>query len=71
MPTIPKISETFELLLALISVVIFDAEIKNGISDILVSFDEVIFFKLRCIMDSMTTDELLCKLEMEALIFSK
>ena len=40
--SIPKTSETFEKLLELLSVVLFDEEVKPGITDELVSFDEVI-----------------------------
>ena len=47
MPSIPNISEPFELLLALLSVVIFYADLKDDISDKLVSFDEVILLDLR------------------------
>ena len=49
----------------------FDAELKDDISDILVSFDEVILFKLRCMVDLMTAYDLSYKLEMEAFIFSE
>ena len=38
-PSIPKTSELFEKLLELLSDVIFDAEVKPGISDKLVSSD--------------------------------
>ena len=48
---IPKISETFEILLELLLVVIFDAELKAKISDMLVSFDEVILLGLQFIVD--------------------
>ena len=47
LPSIPNISEPFELLLALLSVVIFNADLKDDISDKLVSFDEVILLDLR------------------------
>ena len=46
MPSIPKKCEPFEKLIELLSVVIFDAELKPDISDKLVSFDEVILLKL-------------------------
>ena len=69
MPSIPKTSEPFEKLLELLSVVIFDADVKPDISDELVSFDEVILLELRRMMDSMAEDDLLCKIEMYAFIF--
>ena len=71
MPSIPKTSEPFEKLLELLSVVIFDAEVKPEISDELVSFDEVILLELRWMVDSMAADELFCRLVMDALIFSE
>ena len=63
MPLIPKISETFKLLLALISVGIFDAVLKNDISDMFVPFNEVILLELYCMVDSTNTEELFCKLK--------
>ena len=42
----PKMSEPFELLLALFSVVIFHALLKDDISDMFMSFDEVIILEL-------------------------
>ena len=71
LPSIPKMGERFEKLLGLISVVIFDAEFKPEISDELVSFDEVIILELRRMVDLMAADDLLCKLEMDAFIFSE
>ena len=71
MPSIPKTSETFEKLLELISVVIFDAEVKPEISNELVSFDEVILLEIRWMVDSMAVEDLLCRLVMDALIFSE
>ena len=44
---------------------------KTEISDTFVSFDKVILLELRCMVDSMTEDDLLCKLEMDALILSE
>ena len=69
LPPIPKIFETFELLLVILSVVIFDEVPKDNISDMFKSFDEAIILKLQCLMDPMTANDLLCKLEMEDLIF--
>ena len=69
LPLIPKISEPFELLIVLLSVAIFDAVIKDYISVMFVSFDEVILLELQCGVDSVTTEDLLCKLEMGYLIF--
>ena len=54
--------EPIELLLVLLSVVIFDAVLKNNISYMFVSFDEVIVMELLCIVESMNEEELLCKL---------
>ena len=68
-PSIPKTSEPFELLLELLSVVVFDSELKDDISYMLVSFDEVILLELWCMVDFMTECDLFCKLEIEALIF--
>ena len=45
--SIPKISESFEKLLELLSDDIFDAEKKPEITDELFSFDEVIILELR------------------------
>ena len=44
---------------------------KVDISDILVSFDEVILLEIRCMVDPMEKDDLLCKLGMDDLIFSE
>ena len=55
--------EPFELLLLLLSVVVFDA--------VFVSFYEVILLDLHFILDSITADELFCKPEMEDFIFSE
>ena len=71
MPSIPKISEPSEIFIDLISVVISDEELKVEISEMLVSFDEVILLEMRCVVDSMAADDLFCKLEIDALIFSK
>ena len=71
LPSIPKISEPFETFLELFSVVLFYAELKVDISDMLVSFGEVIILELWCMVDSMESDELFCKLEMNDLIFSE
>ena len=70
-PSIPKTSEPFEKLMELLSLVIFDAEVKHEYSDELVSFDEVILFELWWMVDSMAEDDLLCRLVMDDLIFSK
>ena len=64
-------SEPFGLLIELISVVLFDSELKDDISDTLVSFDEVVFLELRCMVDLMTSDKLFFKNEIKALIFSE
>ena len=64
MPPIPKINEPFELLIVLISVDIFDADLMDYISDTLVLFDEVILLELQCMVDSITAYDLFCKLEM-------
>ena len=61
-PSIPKISEPFETILELISVFIFDAELKIEILDTFVSFDEVILLELRYVVDSKALDDLFCKL---------
>ena len=58
MPSIPKISEPFEIFLELLSVVIFDAELKVDISDTFVSFCEGIILALRCMVYSMAADDL-------------
>ena len=71
MTSIPKIIEPFETFLELLSVVIFDAELKVEISDIFVLFDEVILLVLRCMVYSIAEDDLFYKLEMDALIFSE
>ena len=65
-----KKSEQFEKLLELLSVVIFDAEMKPEISNMFVSFDDVIILELQCMVDSVEEDDLFCKLEMYAFIFS-
>ena len=71
MLSIPKISETFETFLELLSAVIFDAELKNNISNMLLSFDKVIILEMQCMVDSMSEYDLFYKIEMYALIFSK
>ena len=67
----PKTSEPFEKLLELLSYDIFDAEEKPDIIDELVSFNEVINLELQWMVDLMAEDELLCRLVMDALIFSE
>ena len=69
LPYIPKRSELFETLLELLSVFMFDADMKPGISDMLVPSDEFILLELWCIVDLMAADDLLCKLEMDDLVF--
>ena len=69
MPSIPKTNEPFEKFLELLSVVIFDAEVKHEISDELVSFDEVILLELLRMVGLMAEEDLLCRLVMDALIF--
>ena len=49
----------------------FDEEVKPEISDELVSFDEVIILELQCMVYLMASDDLLCRLVMDALIFSE
>ena len=71
MPSIPKISEPFEKLLELVPAVIFDTDLKPGISDELVSFDEVILLEILWMVDLMAEDDLFCRLAMDALIFSE
>ena len=70
MPSIPKISISFETLLEVLSNDKFDSEEKPEITDELVSFDEVILLELRWMGDSMAADDLFCRLVMDALIFS-
>ena len=70
-PSIPKLIEPYETFLELISGFIFDAELRVEISDILFSFDEVIILELRCMVDSMAENDLFCKLEVYALIYSE
>ena len=62
LPSISKTGEPSEKLLELLTVVIFDAELKPGISDELVSFDEVIILELWCMVDSMAAEDLFCKI---------
>ena len=69
MPSIPKTNEPFENFLELLSVVIFDAEVKHEISYELVSFDEVILLELLRMVGLMAEEDLLCRLVMDALIF--
>ena len=71
MKSISKISEPFELLLTLLPVVIFDADFMGNVSDMFMSFDEVINMELRSMVYSMTADDLICKLEMYDLVFSE
>ena len=61
---ITKISGKFGLLLALLSVVIFDVDMKEMIPDTLVSFDELIILELQYMVGLMKADDLFCKLEM-------
>ena len=68
---LPKTGEPFEKPLELLSVVIFDAEMKPDISDKLVAFDEVILLELRCMVYLMAADDLFCKFEMDAFMFSE
>ena len=69
--SIPKISEPFDTFLELLPVVIFYANLTDDISDTSMWFDEVIVLELRCMLDSMAEDDLLCKFEMDALTFSE
>ena len=71
LPSIPKTSETFEKLLELFLVVIFDAELKPEISDELVPFAEVTLLELRWMVDLMVAADLFCKIAMDALFFSE
>ena len=71
LPSIAKTSEPFENFHELLSVVMFDAEVKPEISHEIVSFHEVIILLIRLIVDSMAADDLLCRLVMDALIFSE
>ena len=71
MPSITKTSEPFEKSLEILSVVMFDAEVKPEISDELVSFDEVIILELQCMVYLMASDDLSCRLVMDAFIFSE
>ena len=70
MPSIPKISETFEKILELLSDDKFDAEEKPEIAYELVSFYEVILLELRWMVALMEADDLFCRLVMDDLIFS-
>ena len=70
MPSIPKISEPFEKLLEVLSDDKFDAEEKPEITDELVSFVEVILLELQWMVDLMAAYDLLCRLVMDAQIFS-
>ena len=71
LPSIPKTSELFEKRLELLSDIIFDAEVKPEISDELVSFNEVIILELRWIVDLMASDDLLCRIVMDAFSLGK
>ena len=64
-------SEPFEKLLEVLSDDKFDTEEKPDITDELVSFDEVILLEIRWMVDLMAADDLLCRLVMDALIFSE
>ena len=68
-PSIPKTSAPFEILLELLSDVIFDAEVKPEISVELLSFDVVILLELQWMVDYMAEDDLFCRLVMDDLIF--
>ena len=57
MPSIPKTNGQFEKLLDLLSVVIFDAEMKPDISDKLVLFDEVILLKQGWMVDTLAEND--------------
>ena len=67
--SLQKISEPFEKLLELLSDDIFDAEEKLGITDALVSLDEVILLELLWMVDSIAAVDLFCRLVMDAVIF--
>ena len=69
--SIPKISEPFEKLLELLSDDIFHSEVKPEITDELVSFDEVILLELLWMVDLMESDDLICRLVINVLIFSE
>ena len=71
MLSIPKISEPFETFLELPSAVIFDAELKVIVSDMLVSLDELILLELQYMVDSTAEDYLFYKIVMYTLIFSE
>ena len=71
LPLIPKLNESFEIILELLSDDIFYAEENPDIEDELVSFDEVILLELIWMVDFMAADDLLCRLVMDALIFSE
>ena len=64
MPSIQRISETFELLIVLLSVVKFNAVLKDDMPNTFIPFDEAILLELWYIVDSMTSDELFFKTEM-------
>ena len=59
------------LIFELLSDDIFFAEEKPGITDELVSFDEVLLLEVRWMVDSMAADDLFCRLVMGSLIFSE
>ena len=63
LPSIQRISEPFELLIVLLSVVKFNAVLKDDMPDMFILFDEAILLELWYIVDSMTSDELFFKTE--------
>ena len=69
--SIPKTSEPFEKLLEVFSDDKFYAEEKPDNTDELVSFDEVILLELWWMVYLMASDDLFCKLVMDALILSE
>ena len=71
MPSIPKTSGPFKKVIELLSYDIFDAEDKPEITDELLSFYEVILLELLWMVYLMASYDLLCRLVMDALIFSE
>ena len=71
MPIITKISEPFELLLAIFSVAIFDVVLKDDKSDMFRSFDKVILLELWFMVDLMTADDIFYKIVIKHFIFSE
>ena len=58
-------------ILELLSDDIFGAEEKSDITDKLVSFNELIHLELQWMVESMAKDELICRIVMDAPIFSE